>query len=361
MAIPLFEDDLAIISKLSDNPNTGDGLSAEELKAKFDAAPKLIQDYINNILIPNLDKTVDVDALVADLLDATLVIEGKAAEAKATGDAIAAVKETAEKALETAESIEPGASEEEIAQIQANADAIAALPISVREDGYTEISGLPQLGNVHTVQEGNVYTMTITLEDGSTSTNVITVENGLPSKIVVDGKEIPFTWEVVKAALTALDLFRGVDNTDVTGGWVFKLWGYGECDVAPTQTFTDDAMVITMSCTSAQYGAGSFATVNAIDLTDISKIKVKFDAIISGGATSQQFALCCDADTSAWPAYRVELAGVNGTTLDVTDREISLDVSSLSGNYYIGIQAYIQAAYADGASMTLTVKELVME
>lgn len=54
MAIPKMTDDLEIIQALSDLPNSEDGLSAQDLKAKFDAAGLAIQKYINEKLIPAL-------------------------------------------------------------------------------------------------------------------------------------------------------------------------------------------------------------------------------------------------------------------------------------------------------------------
>lgn len=51
MAIPKMTDDLNIIQALSDLPNAEDGLTAEELKQRFDQAGLLIQDYLNNKLI----------------------------------------------------------------------------------------------------------------------------------------------------------------------------------------------------------------------------------------------------------------------------------------------------------------------
>lgn len=54
MAIPKMTDDLEIIQKLSDLPNATDGLTAEELKAKFDEGAELIKEYINGKLIPAL-------------------------------------------------------------------------------------------------------------------------------------------------------------------------------------------------------------------------------------------------------------------------------------------------------------------
>ena len=87
MALKKLLADLSIISKLGTNPGIDDGLSEEQLKAKFDEAANLIKDYINNYLIGELDKTVDVEALLSDILDITLSKPNKAASAAATGDA----------------------------------------------------------------------------------------------------------------------------------------------------------------------------------------------------------------------------------------------------------------------------------
>ncbi len=50
--IPELTTDLNIIASLSDRPNTDDGLSAAQLKAKFDEAGNAIKTYINGSLIP---------------------------------------------------------------------------------------------------------------------------------------------------------------------------------------------------------------------------------------------------------------------------------------------------------------------
>ena len=54
MAIPKFTEDLEIIQKLSDLPNSTDGLTAAELKARFDRAGLLLQKFINEQLVPNI-------------------------------------------------------------------------------------------------------------------------------------------------------------------------------------------------------------------------------------------------------------------------------------------------------------------
>ena len=55
MALPTLNDDLAVISKLDDRPNDVGGLTAADLKAKFDEAAGAIQTYINDTLLPYLE------------------------------------------------------------------------------------------------------------------------------------------------------------------------------------------------------------------------------------------------------------------------------------------------------------------
>lgn len=52
--IPILNKDLAVIQKLSDLPNSTDGLTAAELKAKFDEASLEIQRWLNKSLVPAL-------------------------------------------------------------------------------------------------------------------------------------------------------------------------------------------------------------------------------------------------------------------------------------------------------------------
>ena len=54
MALTTFNEDMEIISKQSTYPNDADGMTPEELKASFDRAGKLIQEYINNTLLTEL-------------------------------------------------------------------------------------------------------------------------------------------------------------------------------------------------------------------------------------------------------------------------------------------------------------------
>lgn len=51
MAFTQFTRDMDIIAKLSDTPNVDDGLTAAQLKEKFDEGGKALKEYINSVLL----------------------------------------------------------------------------------------------------------------------------------------------------------------------------------------------------------------------------------------------------------------------------------------------------------------------
>lgn len=55
MALTTLTDDLEIISALDDEPNDVGGLTADQLKAKFDEAALALQTYLNTVLLPEMD------------------------------------------------------------------------------------------------------------------------------------------------------------------------------------------------------------------------------------------------------------------------------------------------------------------
>lgn len=59
MALTKFEKDMVIIQKLDDEPNDVGGLTAAELKAKFDEGGEAIKSYLNETLVPELDGGFD--------------------------------------------------------------------------------------------------------------------------------------------------------------------------------------------------------------------------------------------------------------------------------------------------------------
>ena len=71
MALTTFNEDMEIISKLSDLPNDTDGLTAAELKARFDLAGKVLKQYINGTLLEELGGAAAAGNLGVDKVNGT--------------------------------------------------------------------------------------------------------------------------------------------------------------------------------------------------------------------------------------------------------------------------------------------------
>lgn len=56
MALTQFSKDMHIIAALGDEPNDVGGLSAAELKAKFDEGGVSVKEYLNETLLPEINK-----------------------------------------------------------------------------------------------------------------------------------------------------------------------------------------------------------------------------------------------------------------------------------------------------------------
>ena len=74
MAYTQFSQDLNIIQKLGDQPNEMDGMSADELKRKFDEGGLLIQKFFNETHLPELEATVGTPITNAEI-DAIMGVE----------------------------------------------------------------------------------------------------------------------------------------------------------------------------------------------------------------------------------------------------------------------------------------------
>ena len=66
MALPRLLEDLIIIAKLGDNPRLENGMTTDQFRAKFDEAGRIIQTFLNESLIPELEKTVVWETIVRE-------------------------------------------------------------------------------------------------------------------------------------------------------------------------------------------------------------------------------------------------------------------------------------------------------
>lgn len=94
MAFPRFNTETDNISALSDRPNDADGLTAEQLKARFDKAGDDIKSWINTSLIPYLEGTSAASSIGISQIPGV--------EADNVQDALAEIYNFAEEAYEKA-------------------------------------------------------------------------------------------------------------------------------------------------------------------------------------------------------------------------------------------------------------------
>ena len=105
MALPAFETNLNIIQQLDDEPNDVGGLTAAELKAKFDEAGLTIQTWINETLLPamiaaNLGFAETTEIPEATVQDAIVnVQESSAAATQALGNTLSATEESLQRQI----------------------------------------------------------------------------------------------------------------------------------------------------------------------------------------------------------------------------------------------------------------------
>lgn len=64
--VPFFEKDLNIIAKMGDYPGADDGLTTEQLKARFDEAGISLKDFLNDFVIPAINAITGEGGQVAD-------------------------------------------------------------------------------------------------------------------------------------------------------------------------------------------------------------------------------------------------------------------------------------------------------
>lgn len=81
MAITQFDQDMNIVQQLDDEPNDVGGLTAAELKAKFDEGGNAVKTYINGTLIPETEAEIDSKVAAAELASGNIPSGGTAGQA----------------------------------------------------------------------------------------------------------------------------------------------------------------------------------------------------------------------------------------------------------------------------------------
>lgn len=151
-------------------------------------------------------------------------------------------------------------------------------------------------------------------------------------------------------------------HSDVTGGYealALKISAdYGGNTLtatAPTLTTGGSSMSISLSNGSAGYNkSGSVLTKNKIDLSNYSSLTFKFTKSI--GNTSNYATFYVSSSNSTNPVSAAAGEQVLGSSAATS---VTLDVSSLSGEYYVGVN--VLAGSAGTVTTTVTITEIVLQ
>lgn len=213
--------------------------------------------------------------------------------------------------------------------------APAGSTVSVSKDGktLTRVAGADGIVVFRGLQSG-IWTLSIT--DG-TKTTSRTVE------VVTDYS--------VNIDFTLILYDNGDQCVDVTGGWVKRGKAKDQLTIGQV-TFGDSA--ITLSTKAANSGTGQYnlvfcTTAQLIDVTNYDKLY----AFVSAATTGGHMALY--ADNTSWSSEYIAVAkrgfGKGETGI------IDLDITGITGLYYVGFLSYSEL----GGSGKITVTKAVME
>lgn len=153
--------------------------------------------------------------------------------------------------------------------------------------------------------------------------------------------------ESVHIYFTAYLYNKGNEFTDITGGWA----QYKDC--GGTIIKENDNIALNLVGVAKVNSIGYVITSNKIDLTEYKKLVINSDWVKSKSDTGHVIRFgVYSAPPAIWSDFTNPVAGIgSGSNI--------LDVSSISGEYYISVGSYIGGQtnyYAD-----LSIKEVYME
>lgn len=236
MSLPKMTTAVDNISKLDTRPNAVNGLTADELKAKFDKAPEDIKRFLNEVLIPALDGAITLDALGA--VPKTRKVNGKA---------LSADIELGPKDMDYSATIDGT----QVANVNAALNALNTLTAQTKYDLEVE-QGKPGVvlysGTLSGTAESKTFSCATTLAEVSAAYNaknqlLLKIQNGsdsqywiLPLVYFIDGQTAVFSarnGDTIRTATLSKRIYI-VGNEEVEG----SVWTYAEntiSDVLPAE------------------------------------------------------------------------------------------------------------------------------
>jgi hypothetical protein len=138
---------------------------------------------------------------------------------------------------------------------------------------------------------------------------------------------------------------NGNQYTAHTGGWVSKNVRYAEtipgtsyyiAAVYPTLDLSGSTMIASVTTSGTDNNSGSVITANKVDLTDYDSVTFTLN-LANTGAIRNVICYVTDTDDASGSVFTHDAQTSSSTTGDLT---LTVDVSSLSGEYYVGFNIW---------------------
>lgn len=146
-------------------------------------------------------------------------------------------------------------------------------------------------------------------------------------------------------------LYRNGDEFEsITGGWIpYKTSSSDTTAVNPTVTKSADSVKITIPSSEPYTKGGALVTKNPVSFKD------KNTLVFTGSSTGEGNARCC---IMVWSQMATDynkycVASYNFPSGGISNETVSIDVSSLDGDYYVGIYIYTSTHWIQMQQMKL--------
>lgn len=257
MSYPRLTEDLDIVQKLDDEPNDVGGLSAAELKAKFDEGPNAIKDYINSTLLPAFESESGAESTgieaVPGLTGATNVQEAIAAlvlmiqtiTQGAVADGSITTAKLSELAVTTAKLAASSVTEAKLANSSVTTGKIADTSVNADKLATNSVSEAKIASGA--VTEGKIGSGAVThAKIGAAAVGTDNIDSYAVTETKLAGSAIT-EGKIATGAVTAPKIADGAVTTSfsatITTTWTGSAAPYSQVISVPGLLATDSPMV----------------------------------------------------------------------------------------------------------------------
>lgn len=159
----------------------------------------------------------------------------------------------------------------------------------------------------------------------------------------------------------------GDECINLSGGWSAKAWARSSNykPMTPVVTKGNSSMTVALSGSNSAYTSGAAHMVKDVDMSNHSRLVVKFASITAAGTLNSDnysvlYVLALNRNVQYTNQSAAESTERFTTSRTVTEYEIAVDISALSGVYDVAI-GISQIIASSSAKVTAVISEIRLE